>query len=128
MSNNSFKIQLVFSIIMVVLIDILLTVIWLQKGIDITTYLFIVIALLIWPVAVFITFKQAASHVDDSAKNGGRAPVKLSIVVWLLLSGVLLGYNFYLEGNLTWAFYPVAGITLWPLGMFLYNYLHKKLI
>ena len=123
MSNNSFKIQLVFSIIMVVLIDILLTVIWLQKGIDITTYLFIVIALLIWPVAVFITFKQAASHVD-----GGRAPVKLSIVVWLLLSGVLLGYNFYLEGNLTWAFYPVAGITLWPLGMFLYNYLYKKLI
>ena len=128
MSNNSFKIQLVFSIIMVVLIDILLTVIWLQKGIDITTYLFIVIALLIWPVAVFITFKQAAGHVDDSAENGGRAPVKLSIVVWLLLSGVLLGYNFYLEGNLTWAFYPVAGITLWPLGMFLYNYLYKKLI
>ena len=128
MSDNSFKIQLVFSIIMVVLIDILLTVIWLQKGIDITTYLFIVIALLIWPVAVFITFKQAASHVDDRAENGGRAPVKLSIVVWLLLSGVLLGYNFYLEGNLTWAFYPVAGITLWPLGMFLYNYLYKKLI
>ena len=128
MSNNSFKIQLVFSIIMVVLIDILLTVIWLQKGIDITTYLFIVIALLIWPVAVFITFKQAASHVDDSAENSGRAPVKLSIVVWLLLSGVLLGYNFYLEGSLTWAFYPVAGITLWPLGMFLYNYLYKKLI
>ena len=128
MSNNSFKIQLVFSIIMVVLIDILLTVIWLQKGIDITTYLFIVIALLIWPVAVFITFKQAASYVDDIVENGGRAPVKLSIVVWLLLSGVLLGYNFYLEGNLTWAFYPVAGITLWPLGMFLYNYLYKKLI
>ena len=128
MSNNSFKIQLVFSIIMVVLIDILLTVIWLQKGIDITTYLFIVIALLIWPVAVFITFKQAASHVDDSAENGGRAPVKLSIVVWLLLSGALLGYNFYLEGHLTWAFYPVAGITLWPLGMLLYNYLYKKLI
>ncbi|MCG8513509.1 MAG: hypothetical protein MI740_05155 [Halanaerobiales bacterium] len=128
MSNNSFKIQLVFSIIMVVLIDILLTVIWLQKGIDITTYLFIVIALLTWPVAVFITFKQAASHVDDSAENSGRAPVKLSIVVWLLLSGVLLGYNFYLEGSLTWAFYPVAGITLWPLGMFLYNYLYKKLI
>lgn len=91
-------------------------------------FLIIVIALLIWPVAVFITFKQAAGHVDDSAENGGRAPVKLSIVVWLLLSGVLLGYNLYLEGNLTWAFYPVAGITLWPLGMFLYNYLYKKLI
>lgn len=120
MRLNNFKLQLVFSIIMVILINILLAVFWLLNGIDSTVYLLVIVVTFLWPIAIFISSKLPV-------KNVNRAPVELSIVGWLSLSGVLVAYNYFSEGNLTWAIYPVSGIALWPVGMLLYNYLYKKI-
>lgn len=127
MKKSDSKIQLIFSLIMIFLIDILLTVIWFLKGIDTVAYAFIVVAILIWPISIFISFKQFKNTYVEESNTSQRAPVKLSLTIAWLISTVLIFYNYFTEGSLTWAFYPIAGITLWPVGMFIYNYLYKHI-
>lgn len=127
MKKGDLKIQLIFSLLMMLLIDILLTIIWFLGGIDTTTYIVIIVAIFVWPISVFITSKQLKDNYFDDSNEYRRAPVKLSIIGWLVLSSILFLYNYLIGGSLTWVFYPVAGITLWPVGMILYNYLYKKI-
>jgi hypothetical protein len=73
--NNSYKVQLTFSVIMVVLVIALLTVIkFVFNGLDMTSYIFIDIALLIWPVSIYVSYSQFKNAAY--AKQGGKAPVK----------------------------------------------------
>jgi hypothetical protein len=126
MKNSNYKVQLIFSIVMTVLVISLLTVIrFVFNGIDTASYIFIDIALLIWPVAVFISYRQLKNADHD--KRDGKAPVKLSIIGWLLISLALLVYNYITEGAISWAYYPIAGVTLWPVGMLIYNILTVKI-
>lgn len=126
MKNSNYKVQFIFSIIMVVLIISLLTVIkFAFNGPDMASYIFIDIALLIWPIAIFLSYTQLKNVAY--AKQGGRAPVKLSVIGWLVICGALLIYNYITESKISWAYYPIAGVTLWPIGMLLYNYLNKKI-
>jgi hypothetical protein len=104
--NNSYKVQLTFSVIMVVLVIALLTVIkFVFNGLDMTSYIFIDIALLIWPVSIYVSYSQFKNAAY--AKQGGKAPVKLSVIGWLVISLGLLAYNYVTEGKISWAFYPM---------------------
>jgi hypothetical protein len=126
MKSNFYRIQLIFSIIMIALVIIILSVITFGfKKLDMKSYAFVNIAILIWPITIVLYKKQFLNIIITNQE--GRAPVKLSLIGWFLLCSVILLYNYIVDRKVSWAYYPIAGITLWPIGMLLYNYLCKKI-
>ncbi|MEN8904978.1 MAG: hypothetical protein ABF289_03365 [Clostridiales bacterium] len=123
MKSNSYKIQLYFSFIMVLIISMLFTIMLFLNAIDIEMYIFLLISIFIWPISILALYtKQKSSKVNFKSK----VPIKLSIVGWIILSICIFLYNYITEQNITWAYYPVCGITLWPIGMAIYNFIYKK--
>jgi hypothetical protein len=89
---------------------------------DTFSYVVIIVAVLIWPITMLIYQK----HFNSSQK--GKAPVKLSLFIWVALSVVMLLSNYFTSHRIDWAIYPIIGITLFPIAMLLYNFLQKHLV
>lgn len=130
MNIKYLKVNLIFSFIMIGLIDLLLSIVLLLEGIDLFTYISLVVCLFIWPSTILYEYRACRKRVHSNKQTLQRemAPVKLSIIIWLILVSALILFDYFSDKNITWAYYPTAGITLWPIGMLIYNYIAKKVM
>ena len=133
-NNTNYKTALQFSIIMIILITIVFGVMtFVVNGIDVQSYIIIIAAILLWPLSLIFSKKSffriqqiANNNTAEISKNVVKVPLVLSIVVWIVLTALLLGFNLFTVGTITWAIYPISGISLFPIGMIIYSKLYER--
>lgn len=125
-NSNLYKVNIIFGLIMSFMVSILMSIYLYYHIISLDIFVIIVGGIFLWPSSLAIAYWSNKANLDHVDKNA-HAPVKLSIFISITISLILIMYDFYMNASLTWSYYPIATIALWPIGMIIYNFLLEKM-
>lgn len=126
MKNKPYdKLNIVFGVIMSCMITLLMFVYLVLRVIDVRVFLVVSGSVFLWPMGSVVVYKMRVESTS-STNRALYAPVKLSLLISLGVSVLLILCDLSLNATLQWAYYPVSTIALWPIGMVIYNLLLKR--
>lgn len=107
-----------FGLTMFVLLNAIMLLSVTLKVLPIEYFLYVDIAVIVAAFAIFFGLRFSSRSVSV---------LKLSLWGWLIISLVMLVSNYLIETKITWAYYPIAGALFWPIGVYIYNVLDRKI-
>ncbi|MBU3093522.1 hypothetical protein KPL35_15800 [Clostridium sp. CF011] len=116
--------QLIQSLLYEVLVIFIIAILRFINIIDTLLFAIVIGSFSIWPIMELIKMKIKKN--DESEINSNKLDVKISIITWLILSVFLLVFNYVFVKDTFWAVYPIIGIALWPVTIFIKFYFNKK--